>query len=261
MFKHFLTKVPAPHNRRLYTLCKRYVDRYNGENNNDPETNGEFFLMQTMLPRCKTVFDIGANVGHWTARALQINPALEIHCFEPSHTTFQRLLENHFPSNVTCNNFGLSSAPADAQLHIFQDGAGTNSLYKREGLEELGLAPQARQEQIHLETLEQYSRTHDISQIDFVKVDVEGHEMEVFKGMLGLIQAGQIKMIQFEYGGCNIDARVFLKDYFNFFIPRGYTLHKLYPRELKKVARYDQRLENFQYQNWLAALDNDLVAV
>ena len=108
MFKRLLTKSPTPRNRRLFALCKRYVDRYNAENNSDLETNGELHLMQTMLPRCHRVFDIGAHVGHWTARAFQINPALEIHCFEPSYATYQQLLANHFPSNVTTNNFGLS---------------------------------------------------------------------------------------------------------------------------------------------------------
>ena len=126
-------------------------------------------------------------------------------------------------------------------------------------MEEIGLAPQARQEQIHLETMAQDCRTHGIQQVDFVKVDVEGHEMEVFKGMLDLIQSRDIKMIQFEYGGCNIDARVFLKDYFAFFVPFGYTFYKLYPDGLKKVERYDQRLENFQYQNWLVVSDVGLV--
>jgi hypothetical protein len=56
---------------------------------------------------------------------------------------------------------------------------------------------------------------------------------------------------QIEYGGCNIDARVFLKDMFELFSPFPYIFYKIYPRELRRVKRYDQRLENFQYQNWV----------
>jgi hypothetical protein len=88
--------------------------------------------------------------------------------------------------------------------------------------------------------------------IDFLKVDVEGHELEVFKGTKEMLGKGAIKYIQFEYGGCNIDARMLLKDLFNFFLPYHYTLYKIYPHELRHVPRYDQRLENFQYQNWVA---------
>ena len=33
----------------LYRACKRYVDRYNGENNSDIRTNGELRFMQRVL--------------------------------------------------------------------------------------------------------------------------------------------------------------------------------------------------------------------
>jgi len=31
----------------------------------------------------------------------------------------------------------------------------------------------------------------------------------------------------------------------------GYSLYKIYPKTLFRVDNYDQRLENFQYQNWV----------
>ena len=80
-----------PRNPFLYRVCKRYVDRYNSENNDSIHTNGELRLMRAVLPMCMTVFDVGANIGDWTALALSINPRLQIHCFEPSVATFQRL--------------------------------------------------------------------------------------------------------------------------------------------------------------------------
>ena len=66
-----------------------------------------------------------------------------------------------------------------------------------------------------------------------------------------MLAEGRIKTIQFEYGGCNIDARVFLKDLFDFFSHFSYEFHKIQPQALRPVERYDQRLEDFQYQNWL----------
>ena len=138
-----------PRNAFLYRICKRYVDRYNSENNGDILTNGEFRLMQTVLPQCATVFDVGANVGDWTALALNINPRLQIHCFEPSAATFQRLQAR---GGAICNNFGLSSAPGEMTLWVFADGAGINSLYKRQGLEDgWGLPEQQQAETVRLE--------------------------------------------------------------------------------------------------------------
>ena len=80
-----------PRTAFLYRVCKRYVDRYNSENNDNIHTNGEWCFMEFILPQCMIVFDVGANVGDWTALALEINPRLQIHCFEPSAVTFQRL--------------------------------------------------------------------------------------------------------------------------------------------------------------------------
>ncbi len=49
-----------------------------------------------------------------------------------------------------------------------------------------------------------------------------------------------------------IDSRTLLKDFFELLSPHGFQLHKLYPTSLKHISRYDQALENFQYQNWVA---------
>jgi hypothetical protein len=82
-------------------------------------------------------------------------------------------------------------------------------------------------------------------------LDVEGHELEVLRGSTEMLSQGRIGTVQLEYGGCNIDARVLLKDIFAFMEPFGYAAHKILPAGLKFVRRYDQRLENFQYQNWV----------
>ncbi len=247
-----------PRNAFLYRVAKRYVDRYNNENESNMHTNGELRLMQTVLPRCATVFDVGANVGDWMALALKINPRLKIHCFEPSTATFQRLQARG--GGAVCNNFGLSSAPSEMTLWVFAEGAGINSLYKRQGLEDgWGLAEQKQTETVRLDTLDAYCHRVGVPVIDLMKVDVEGHELEVFKGAIGMLAQGKIKRIQFEYGGCNIDSRVLLKDLFDFLLPYGFTFYKVFPHELRRVPRYDQRLENFQYQNWVAVTNDVLL--
>lgn len=124
-----------PTNRLLYRLCKYYVDLCNGENNDDMATNGELRFIQRALPQCATVFDVGANAGDWTALALTVNPRLAVHCYEPSETTYQRLLARRFPPSVICNNYGLSSTAGMRTLYVFGDGSGANSLYRRQSLE------------------------------------------------------------------------------------------------------------------------------
>jgi len=248
----------VPESKLFYRICKHYVDRCNGENNGDLHTNGELTFLKTVLPQCGTVFDVGANVGDWAALALSINPQLNLHCFEPSLATFQQLQRRNFPSNVICNNIGLGSAPAETTLFIFDDKAGINSLYQREGLEHLGLSSQRRQEVIRLDTVANYCRQRGIETIDFVKLDVEGHEFEVLQGMAEWLSEGRIKFLQIEYGGCNIDARVLLKDIWSLVDRFPYSFYKIHPRSLRRAERYQQSLENFQYQNWAIVKNGEL---
>lgn len=242
-----------PDSTHIYRFCRRYVDHYRGENNSDIRTNGELHFMRQRLPSCRTVFDVGANVGNWVTLTLDINPELEIHCFEPSHSTYQLFCTNPVASRVVHSNVALGAAVGEATLYVFYEGAGMNSMYRRIGLEDgFGVETQGRSEHVLVATLDQYCTEHRIDQIDYLKLDVEGYEMEVLKGAKHMLETGRIGLIQFEYGGCNIDARVLLKDFFAFFMQYGYTLYKIYPRRLQSVPRYDQRLEDFQYQNWVA---------
>ena len=248
-----LARSLLPRSRTLYRGARAIADHYVNQNNVDIRTNGELWLLGQMLPKARVVFDVGANVGDWATLALAINPAVELHCFEPSLTTYRRLTDRGLAGNVTINNFGLGPTRQDAELHVFEPGSGLNSLYRREGLQDgFNIDAPAALEHVHLETADDYCREHGISTVDFCKVDVEGYELEVFKGMIGLLDAGRVKVIQFEYGGCNIDSRTLLQDLFRFFQPRGYVMHQLHPTTLKVAPRYDQRWENFQYQNWVA---------
>lgn len=234
-------------NEWLYHVSRRYVDRYNGDNNSDFYTNGEHVFMLDQIKKSRVAFDIGANIGEWARAALAVNPDLQLHCFEPSSDTFDRLQNNGFPPNVSLNQFGLGSAPGELDLHVVETASGMNSVYNRRGV---FLTQEDNIERIKIDTLDGYCQSRGITQIDFIKVDVEGHELEVFKGMRGLLAAGAVRVIQFEYGGCNLDAKVFLADIWDFFGEFGMTFYKLHSRGPKLVKTYVQSLDNLQYQNW-----------
>lgn len=237
-----------PRSEALFRLCRHYVNRYRGENNADMETNGEGRWLREVAPDCSVVFDVGANVGDFTAAVLRENPQIFVHSFEPTRAAFAVLGMRSFGSNVKLNQMALSDTPGEAVMHLFGDASGINSLERREGLSVL----QDRQERVVLDTLDRYCDQRGIAAIDLLKIDVEGHELRVLRGATRMLTEARVKRIQFEYGGTYIDSRTLLKDVFDLLVPLGYVMCKVFPDSLVEVERYSQELENFQYQNWVA---------
>lgn len=240
----------------LYESAKLYVDRFNGDNNSDPETNGEYRFLAKNSSSFSMVFDVGANVGDWTSRFLQFNNDATVYCFEPVAKTFDKLKSRNFADNVILNNCGLGSKIEQVPIYIFDEDDGLNSIFQRKGLEKHGIRTPDKKQLIQIETIDDYVIKNGIENIDLMKLDVEGYEYQVFLGMKKTLSQAKVKAIQFEYGGCNIDAKVLLKDLFEFFEQYSYRFFKIMPKGLKSYPRYSQFLENFQYQNWLIVRDD-----
>lgn len=249
-----LVRCAPPADARLQDAFERYIREATGDRNDDPRTNGELRMQKQLLPQCRVAFDVGANRGDWTASAIAVNPQLVVHCFEPCRSTFDDLSAREFPSTVRRNPVGLGAGRRDATLFLFDGAPALNSLYQRQGLEDgWGIPRPERQETVELIGLDEYCEEQGVATIDYLKLDAEGHELDVLKGGSRLFESGRVKYGQFEYGGCNIDSRVLLRDLFAWLQAAGYQLFKLLPDRLRPVPRYDQRLENFQYQNWVFA--------
>ncbi len=236
----------------LYAAARRYVDRFNGNNQLDMRTNGELLFMQQRLPRARVAFDIGAATGDWAAHALSINPALELHCFEPNAASFEKLAARGLRARL--NRFGIGDTSGEAVLHTSTTTPELGSVYERS---DLGISVDWSQQAIQIRTLDEYCAEHGIASVDFMKIDVEGHEAAVFRGMRNLLGARAVRVIQFEYGGANIDAHVLLKDIWADLSQYGYRFSKLFPDGPRRYERYSQTLEDFQYQNWAAILEDE----
>ena len=251
--------------KQVIRLSKAMLNRALGDNNGNMETNGEFFLLRQILCSQRDsedknfiVFDVGANVGEWTTSLLDIAKGLRgeghVHCFEPAPATFSKLqsamARDRPREKVLCVNAGLSDSDGTMELYINEEKSGVNSFYNRR-LEGLGISYDER-ETVQVTTADNYCRENNISHIDFLKVDVEGHELAVMRGAIGMLKKQAIDYIQFEYGGCWIDSRILFLDMYDFLTSFGYIIGKIMPQGIEFYDKYDQRLETFQMANFLA---------
>jgi FkbM family methyltransferase len=225
---------------------------------NDMKTNGELDLQRNILASSPVgqaihVFDVGANVGQWSAAILAQAQRLgrlqdlDLHAFEPSSYTFARLSENLRGSPTSLVQAALCERSGYATLHVGALGAGRNSLHAPP----IASADVAT-EQVATMTVDLYAANLGIDQIALVKIDTEGHDLAVLRGAHGMLAQRHIAVVQFEYNSRWVDARTFLRDAFEFLSPMGYCVGKLTPRGVEFYAHWDPELETFVEGNYVA---------
>ncbi|MBQ7577010.1 MAG: FkbM family methyltransferase [Synergistaceae bacterium] len=199
------------------------------------------------------IFDVGANKGQYSQFLLDFfsDDNIEIHSFEPGHETFKILYANlGSESKITLNNFGLSDSKSQSTLFYDKAGSGLASIYKRQ-LDYLNIEFE-QSESIMLDTLDKYVNDKKIGHIDLLKLDVEGNELNVLKGAADSLANGIIKAIQIEFGGCNIDSRTFIRDFWNL-LHKDFTMYRIMKDGLIEINQYDERLEIFTCTNFFFA--------
>lgn len=223
-------------------------------------TSGERAVIEKMLavlPSPYCIFDVGSNTGQFLNLVLNrmINAQCQIHCFEPSPQAFAMLSQsvtekiNHF---IRLNPIGLGKEAGEVTLYSNEPGSQLASLTKRR-LDHMGINFSQTQI-INIDTLDHYCATNDIDRIDLLKVDVEGHELDVLQsGGARMFEKGAIKLVSFEFGGCNIDTRTYFQDFYYFFQDAHMILFRITPSGyLYRLSRYKEIFEQFQTTNFLA---------
>lgn len=223
----------------------------------DPARNGEYRFLCSYIADGMVVFDVGAHIGDFTDYVLSLGRDVEVHCFEPVPSTFERLRQRfaHHPkrTQVFLNNVGLSDRPETATMKIYGEYAGSNSLYERRSA--LATHPSFasfREQNVQLTTLDAYLTETTVDHIDMLKIDVEGHELKVLQGASAALSSGRIHGIQFEYGGCFMDSGATLEEAYELLSQHGYKIFRLLPYGKIRVRSFDSSLENYQYSNWVA---------
>jgi FkbM family methyltransferase len=197
----------------------------------------------------RTVLDVGANRGEYLAAVIARFANCSLHAFEPSPVN-AILLRERFKGNqrVRIHELALSDNAGEASLWTDRPGSGLASLSERR-LDHFGIRL-TESVQVRTARLDWFARHADIREIDWVKLDVEGHELFVLQGMGSLLES--ISLVQFEFGGCNIDSRTFFQDFWYLFTRLDFTIYRLTPRGPAPIDRYDEMHETFRTTNFVA---------
>ncbi len=135
-------------------------------------------LLANMHKNPKTILDIGGNLGQFS---LTINYALKsgakIDVFEPNSYVYEFLKKNTVQkSNIRTYNYGLGDSDNKQVLHFDPSRTGIGSIIQQNA----GVGATMTQE---VDITSEPQKLTKRERYDLVKIDVEGYEMHVIKGL------------------------------------------------------------------------------
>lgn len=132
------------------------------------------------------ILDVGANIGFWSVPlACALKESGLLHCFEPVPSNFRRLTanveRNCNMATVRLHQMGLSDQSGTVQISLREDfaaGSGTgNAAIVIDG-DDLRF----QCVKVEVRRLDELSESLALKRLDFIKLDIEGHEHKFMAG-------------------------------------------------------------------------------
>lgn len=222
---NFLYKNAYPLYKSMYAVFKNKQDAF------------EISLLNKHIKKGDTILDIGANIGFYAKILSQLTgPNGKVHCFEPDVTNFNHLkTETAGLTNIVINNKAVGPKTEKIKIYTSKNLNVDHRTYK----------PEEYDEEIEIDAISMQDYFDVNVKVDFIKIDIQGFEMEAMKGMHTLLKANHhIKMISefWPYGlrkaGSSVSA------YYNFLRSFGFEIQILKADKLENLTLEEvERLE------------------
>jgi len=229
-------------------ICRKYLHAYNNEFNWGILHNGESFIVD-LITRNEpgVVLDVGANIGAYALMCAELPSVTTVHAFEISPETFETLNRNCSPNpKVICNPFGLSDHNGTTDIYYSPESNDRTSMHPIQH----GFDTQRRAARV--QTGDEYVGMAGIGRVSFLKIDVEGADLQTLRGFERTLAHGRIGGIQFEHGQPSVESRTFLRDIVAFLEKFNFCCFALYPTSLEPVTTYGYDMEDFRGRNYVA---------
>lgn len=191
-----------------------------------------FSYLKKKENKFKLILDIGSNVGEYTELFKKINKNIKIVCFEPQKNVFRKLknnLKNY--NNIKFYNFAIGSNNIYKKLNTSFGSSYISSFSKYNNKSKyfkirnslLNQSNEKKYEMVKVVRLDSFNEFKK-KKIDLIKIDVEGYEIEVLKGMGKILK--NTEMIMIEIHKSNMYLNYNPKKIEKFLINKGFKVIK-----------------------------------
>ena len=134
--------------------------------------NKQFLETMKHVPNKGVAIDVGAHVGIWTRRLAKI--FTKVHAFEPvpDHVECWKVNTQTY-KNVFLEQVALSNIAKTSKMKQTKHNSGVSSLVYK---------PNLLKTSVEIKVLTQTLDSFNLTNVDFIKIDVERHELEVLEG-------------------------------------------------------------------------------
>lgn len=131
-------------------------------------------IFKPVVGQARVFFDVGANIGYLTKVMASRHFLANVYAFEPDKVTFDILKKNTLEDeNVRIFQVAIGDKSGDASLYFDSSDSGDSSLLKKSGRSSYKVA---------LITFDSLIKELGITRVDFIKVDIQGGEIQFFRG-------------------------------------------------------------------------------
>ncbi|NEP53888.1 MAG: FkbM family methyltransferase [Moorea sp. SIO3C2] len=160
-------------------------------------------LFLGLLDANSIVLDVGANFGYYAvSSATKLTPTGCVHAFEPNPDAYQLLQQNvevnHLQQLVSCHDLCVGAEDGETDFYITQESAFS-------GMDDTKRSVLREKISIPVCSLDSILSELGLSQIDAIKIDVEGSEFAVLNGAIETIQRSPNIVIMMEVSAKNLN--------------------------------------------------------
>ncbi len=176
-------------------------------------------IMRRVRPGA-TVLDIGAHIGYFTLLLARcVGPGGHVYAFEPEPRNYKLLVRNvgeNGYGNVTCVQAAADTSNGSITLYLANDNAVDHRIAPGED----------ERDTINVRALRVDDYLSNVAQVDFIKIDVKGAELNVLYGMDNLLARSPRAEMLIEYWPFGLRrAKVEPRDVLRFLDERDFVLH------------------------------------